>query len=50
MFHFLESNRQMKVFFNDFTNFLNKNATEDVFMSMEMQLKDSLQKKSVGGG
>jgi len=33
---------------NDFTNYLNKTAGDDVFLNMEMQLKDALTKKNQG--
>lgn len=48
LFAFQDLNRQMKVLLNDFTSFLNKNANEDVFMNMEMQLKDAVSKKDYG--
>ena len=35
----------MKVILNDFTNYLNKNANDDIFMNMEIQLTDVLSKK-----
>ena len=49
LFAFQDFSRQMKVLMNDFTNYLNKTAGDDVFLNMEMQLKDVITKKSQEG-
>lgn len=45
LFGFQDLSRQMKVMLNDFTSFLNKSANDDVFLNMELQLKEATVKR-----